>query len=121
MVSMSGMSPARHMMVKSGAVFPKLQDRDTGAFIRAARILKVLGHPERLKIVNMLEREVMTASAIQDGLQLPQSTVSGHLALMRNHGIVTTHRRGRNVLYKLTDLVAMSVIDACRQWVSELG
>jgi DNA-binding transcriptional ArsR family regulator len=70
---------------------------------RAADIIKMLGHPERLKIVEVLERGEATVSDIQGALRLPQAIVSQQLARMRGCGIVTQRRDGVHVYYRIVE------------------
>jgi DNA-binding transcriptional ArsR family regulator len=70
---------------------------------RAAEIIKMLGHPVRLKIVEVLERHEATVSEIQDTLGLSQATVSQQLARMRGCGIVTARRDGVHVYYRIVE------------------
>ncbi|HPJ71838.1 MAG TPA: metalloregulator ArsR/SmtB family transcription factor, partial [bacterium] len=50
---------------------------------RLGELLKALGHPVRLKIVDGLMSHSCNVGEIVDGLGLPQSTVSQHLAVLR--------------------------------------
>lgn len=70
---------------------------------RAAEIIKMLGHPERLKIVEVLERHEATVGEIQETLDLPQATVSQHLAKMRGFDIVSARRDGVHVYYRIVE------------------
>lgn len=70
---------------------------------RAAEIIKMLGHPERLKIVEVLERGEATVSDIQATLRLPQAIVSQQLARMRGCGIVAQRRDGIHVHYRIVE------------------
>jgi ArsR family transcriptional regulator len=70
---------------------------------RAAEIIKLLGHPVRLKIVEVLEGGEATVSEIQDQLELAQAIVSQHLAKLRGGGVVAARREGVYVYYQLTE------------------
>jgi ArsR family transcriptional regulator len=70
---------------------------------RAAEIIKLLGHPERLKIVEVLEGGEATVSDIQDQLGLPQAIVSQHLARLRGADVVEARRDGVHVHYRLIE------------------
>ncbi len=70
---------------------------------RAADIIKMLGHPERLKIVEVLENNEAAVSEIQEALDLPQAIVSQHLAKMRGAGIVAARRDGTHVYYRIVE------------------
>jgi ArsR family transcriptional regulator len=70
---------------------------------RAAEIIKLLGHPERLKIVEVLEEGEATVTEVQEALGLPQAIVSQHLAKMRGADIVTARRDGVHVYYRIQE------------------
>lgn len=70
---------------------------------RAAEIIKLLGHPVRLKIVEVLEADEATVSEIQEQLGLAQAIVSQHLAKLRGAGVVVARREGVHVIYQLTE------------------
>ncbi|MCF7916654.1 MAG: metalloregulator ArsR/SmtB family transcription factor, partial [Candidatus Omnitrophica bacterium] len=55
---------------------------------KTSQILKVLGHPVRLRITEGLIKHECNVGKIVKALGLPQSTISQHLALLRNTGIV---------------------------------
>jgi len=66
-------------------------------FTVEADILKVLGHPVRLKIVAGLCTQECNVKHIWECLGLPQATVSQHLALLKNKGIIDGRREGAEV------------------------
>lgn len=59
-----------------------------------AELFRTLGDPNRLRILALLGREELSVAELQEVLGLGQSTVSGHLALLRRAGLVTTRRAG---------------------------
>ncbi len=68
-----------------------------------ADILKTIGHPVRIRIIEKLLGKDMSVSTIWGSLELPQSTVSQHLSLLRTKGIVQNERFGSTVKYSITD------------------
>ncbi len=54
----------------------------------AARVLRVIGHPERLRIVEALERSSKSVTELMKELRLPQVAVSKHLAVLKRERIV---------------------------------
>jgi DNA-binding transcriptional ArsR family regulator len=82
---------------------------------REAEILKVLGHPIRLKIVAGLLSEVCNVKKIWECLGLPQATVSQHLALLKNKGIIEGRRNGVEVYYSVVSPEASTIIRALFQ------
>ncbi len=67
-----------------------------------ANRLKALGHPVRLGIAMRLAREPETCACdFADVFEVSQPTVSEHLRVLRDAGIVTTKRRGTQICYSL--------------------
>ena len=77
---------------------------------REAEILKVLGHPIRLKIVAGLMSQSCNVKKIWECLGLPQATVSQHLALLKNKGIIEGRRDGVEVFYHVISEEAKQVV-----------
>ena len=72
-------------------------------FTEASALLKVLGHPLRLKIVCGLMSEPANLSRIARDLELPVSTVAQHLGVLRRGGLLEEERRGVEVLFRVAD------------------
>ena len=81
-------------------------------FSRESEILKVLGHPVRLKIVAGLMSQSCNVKKIWECLGLPQATVSQHLALLKNKSIISGRREGVEVFYQVTCPEAQKVVGA---------
>jgi ArsR family transcriptional regulator len=65
-----------------------------------ARLAKALGHPARVRILRMLSRkEARVCSQIVDELPLAQSTVSEHLRILKDAGLVRSSQDGPRVGY----------------------
>jgi len=73
--------------------YEKLQNR--------ARILKALAHPSRLLIVEELASGAKCVCELQAMIESDISTVSKHLAVMKNVGLVECEKRGLQVFYSL--------------------
>ena len=83
---------------------------ESGQFSSEAEILKVLGHPIRLKIVAGLCTKECNVKHIWECLGLPQATVSQHLALLKNKGIIEGKRDGAEVHYRVISPLAKQII-----------
>jgi DNA-binding transcriptional ArsR family regulator len=81
------------------------------AYIAESEILKVLGHPVRLKIVAGLCSQECNVKHIWECLGLPQATVSQHLALLKNKGIISGKRDGVEVHYSVVHPLAKQIIE----------
>jgi ArsR family transcriptional regulator len=65
-----------------------------------AKLAKAIGHPARVRILRMLSRkEARVCSQIVDELPLAQSTVSEHLRIMKEAGLVRSNQDGPRVGY----------------------
>jgi len=65
------------------------------------KVLKALAHPARLWMVEQLEAGELCVCKFVDGLGLDFSTVSKHLLVLKNAGVVTDDKRGKRVFYSL--------------------
>lgn len=70
-------------------------------YLERSKILKALGHPVRLFMVDELSRQERCVCELRDLVELDISTVSKHLSVLRNAGIVEDNKRGLQVFYKL--------------------
>jgi len=83
---------------------------------RVSGALKVLAHPCRLKIVEVLQREGdAPVHALMTRLQLPQALLSQHLNQMRRVGLLKGTRRGKEVWYGIADPSALTILDCVRR------
>ena len=65
-----------------------------------AKLAKAIGHPARVRIIRMLSRkEARVCSQIVDELPLAQSTVSEHLRILKEAGLVRSSQDGPRVGY----------------------
>ncbi len=81
----------------------------------AARVLRCIGHPIRLRIIELLdEAGELNVTAVREALDLEQATASQHLNLMRDKRILTSRREGVNVYYALGDEKVVQVIECLR-------
>jgi ArsR family transcriptional regulator len=80
-----------------------------------ANVFRALADETRLRILGLLRDGEVCVCHIQGGLQLPQPTVSRHLAYLRKSGLVAARREGIWMHYRLAEgssPVVRSVIDA---------
>jgi DNA-binding transcriptional ArsR family regulator len=66
-----------------------------------AKVLKALAHPSRLLIVNELSKRERCVCELAEMVGSEMPTVSRHLALLRDAGIVADDKRGAQVFYRL--------------------
>lgn len=70
-------------------------------FETRAQVLKALGHPSRLMMVDELSRGERCVCVLTELVGADISTVSKHLALLKEAGIVACEKRGLKVFYRL--------------------
>jgi DNA-binding transcriptional ArsR family regulator len=79
---------------------------------QAAAMLKCIGHPVRLQIIELLDRDgEQNVTAIYEALGIEQAVASQHLNLMRDKGVLAGRRDGVNVYYRIDDTRVTRVID----------
>ena len=75
---------------------PPLTDATT-----LARFFRVLGDPTRLQLLAVLESGERNVTELVEEVGGVQARISTHLACLRHCGLVTTERRGRQIIYRL--------------------
>lgn len=71
---------------------------------------KALSDPTRRRILELLGERDMTAGEIGEHFPQNKATLSHHLEVLREAGLVEAERRGRNVLYRLDTTVLQGLI-----------
>lgn len=66
-----------------------------------ARVAKALAHPSRLVILDLLAEGERCVCELTAALELDQSTVSKHLAILNQAGIIEARREGARTFYRL--------------------
>ncbi len=79
-----------------------MTDNETSRSTERARILKALAHPTREFIVEKLSEQDHCVSELTKMIGADTSTISKHLAVLKNAGIVEDRKEGQNVYYHLT-------------------
>ncbi len=85
------------------------------ALEQCAAVLRVLAHPHRLKIVELLIEHDLTVGELAEQLDLRPAAVSQHLNHMKAHGLLASVRDGRQVYYGVANPHAINVIDCIRK------
>lgn len=65
------------------------------------QLLKALANSRRLEIIHLLRDQALSVTDIHTMLDLPQANVSQHLMVLKEAGIVKTHKKGKQVFYQL--------------------
>lgn len=83
-------------------------------FVQFAQVAKILGHPDRLEILEVLAQGERSVEALAERVQLAVATASQHLQNLRRAGLVTSRRAGKFVLYRLADDSVVDLLSALR-------
>ena len=67
-----------------------------------AELFRTLGHPTRIRVLELLQDGPMQVRDLLAELDLEASNLSQQLAVLRRAGLVTSHREGSGVLYALS-------------------
>ena len=70
-------------------------------FKESAAVIKALAHPSRLMIIDELARSGRCVCDLTELVGHDISTVSKHLSLLKEHGLVEDEKRGKQVYYRL--------------------
>ena len=91
------------------------------ALTPAAALFKSLGDPTRLAIVRRLASGPARVVELVDELGLAQSTVSKHLACLRDCGLVISEPLGRASLFRLTQPALIDVLASAETVLAATG
>jgi ArsR family transcriptional regulator len=87
------------------------------------RVMKALSDPNRVAIVKMLQHKEMCVCEMQAALKIAQPTVSKHLKVLEDAGLVRSHKDGVWVNYQLTDgsgsPYVASLLGNLRHWLED--
>ncbi|MBE9570267.1 MAG: winged helix-turn-helix transcriptional regulator [Proteobacteria bacterium] len=87
------------------------------------KVMKALSDPNRVKLLKMLQRRVMCVCEIQAALGIAQPTVSKHLKVLEDAGLVSYEKDGLWVNYHLADgsssPYAASLLGNLRHWLED--
>ncbi len=76
----------------------------------AVRLLKSLANENRLMVMCVLAEGEVSVGQLNRRIDLSQSALSQHLAILRDQGLVKTRRESQTIYYSLADSAAISLI-----------
>lgn len=80
-----------------------------------AELFKTLGHPVRIRILEVLRAGESNVADIDDVVGVRGSTLSRHLTTLRRSDVVESHRDGSLVIYRVTDPRVFQLLEVGRQ------
>jgi ArsR family transcriptional regulator len=96
---------------------PRQSGRDDAERLRQfkAEFFKALGHPLRIRILELLRAGPLSVTQIQEATGAPGTSVSQQLAVLRGRNIVETERRGTTIIYRVADAELFELLDVARR------
>jgi DNA-binding transcriptional ArsR family regulator/YHS domain-containing protein len=82
-------------------------------------LLKAISHPKRLEIIHLLRTQELSVSQIQAMLDLAQANLSQHLMVLRKVQVVKTHKKGKEIYYRLAHKNFIKASDLIREILIE--
>jgi DNA-binding transcriptional ArsR family regulator len=79
-----------------------------------ADFFRVLGHPARVRILQLLRDSERSVGAVQEALELDSSAVSQHLAALRRQGLVASRREGTSAYYRVSDPRTLQLLELAK-------
>jgi DNA-binding transcriptional ArsR family regulator len=79
-----------------------------------ANLFRVLGHPARVRILELLREGERSVGTLQAELELDSGGTSQHLAALRRIGLVESRREGTSVYYRAADDRVFELLEAAR-------
>ncbi len=85
-----------------------------GILTEATECLRVMAHPVRLRIVDILMQGEFPVHEIAALCELPTAQTSEHLRLLQGRGLLAAQRRGRSVYYKIASPQLPALVNCIR-------
>ena len=83
--------------------------------VMAARSLKAIAHPLRLKILCVVGDQEACVQEIVDVVGTSQSNISQHLAILREKGVLMTRKDANRVYYRVGDMRTLQLVGMMRE------
>ncbi|SDC89936.1 ArsR/SmtB family transcription factor [Paraburkholderia lycopersici] len=77
---------------------------------RACALLKLLANPDRLLLMCRLSQKELSVGELEAQLGIRQPTLSQQLAVLRENGLVSARREGKNIFYSVASGQALAVM-----------
>lgn len=84
------------------------------SYEKGSELLKAIAHPVRMEMIVRLKADGCNVSEIQKNLNLPQSTISQHLRILKNAGVLSSRREGTRVCYTVEMKEVLEIIKMLR-------
>ena len=86
-------------------------EKNIEGVLKATALLKTIANKNRLMILCQIKEEELTVTDLYKSMNLSQSAISQHLALMRKEGFVKTRREQKNIYYSISSKEIKDIIN----------
>lgn len=78
---------------------------------QVAKVLKILGDPNRIRIIELLREGELCQCEVIPFIGQSQPTISRHLNILKRNGILLRRKEGTKTFYKIADEKVLSILD----------
>lgn len=97
----------------------KMNNQERSRFEIRAAVLKALAHPTRLYMVEELADKPLSVGELTDLIKADMSTVSKHLSILKNTGLLIAEKKGKQVYYSLRMRCALNFLSCVENVLKE--
>ena len=80
-----------------------------------AELFRTLGHPARVRLLELLGERERTVGELQDALELDSSAASQHLSVLRRQGLIDSRKVGTSVVCRVRDPGTLKLLALARE------
>lgn len=84
-------------------------------------VFKALADPTRREIVKLLRKRPLSSGEIAEKFPSAWATISRHLAILRDAGVISAERNGNSIQYELNQTVLQELIEHIFDWTNSGG
>lgn len=103
---------------KTPAITPAISDQEIELLHRY--VCEGIGDPKRLMLLYLVSEQPRNVTELTEMLDVTQPTVSHHLKILRERGLVTSERDGTSIYYSLGDPRILEAMNILRGFVADL-
>lgn len=92
----------------------------TPLHVRKAEFFKMLGHPVRIRVLELLQERSHSVAELLAEIDIEASSLSQQLAVLRRAGIVVSRRDGASVVYRLATSDISDLLRAARRILTDM-
>ena len=84
-------------------------------------VFRALADPTRREIIKLLRRKARTSGEIAEHFPVAWATISRHLGVLKDAGLITAERNGNSIIYELDATVVQELIEHLMDWTNPGG